>query len=227
MGPKRQVAGQFPQVLAKMSEKLDLTTKIGDAFLSQQKDVMETVQELRKKAHEAGNLKTTKEQKVVVEKETIVIKPADPPGRLCPHLQSHGRLWHLGISLLSPLLLLSATASILPGVSLCRGGRGRGRLGLCLGQLQLESRRGELQRKPERQRKSQYQPQSICQGKPGNLATQPAAPPECGLQEWSDCPEVWPVSRPGQRRREVAPPGATEVGRRRRCNPDHCRGSDR
>ena len=61
-----------------MSEKLDLTTKIGDAFLSQQKDVMETIQALRKKAHEAGNLKTTKEQKVVVEKETIIIKPADP-----------------------------------------------------------------------------------------------------------------------------------------------------
>ena len=35
----------FPEVLAKMSEKLDLTTKIGDAFLAQQKDVMETIQE--------------------------------------------------------------------------------------------------------------------------------------------------------------------------------------
>ena len=68
----------FPVVLAKMSEKLDLTTKIGDAFLSQQKDVLDTVQELRKKAYEAGNLKTTKEQKVVVEKEVIVIQPANP-----------------------------------------------------------------------------------------------------------------------------------------------------
>lgn len=68
----------FPVVLAKMSEKLDLTTQIGDAFLSQQQDVMETIQELRKKAYEAGNLKTTKEQKVVVEQETIVIKPASP-----------------------------------------------------------------------------------------------------------------------------------------------------
>jgi len=68
----------FPEVLAKMSEKIDLTTKIGDAFLSQQKDVMDTIQELRKKARDAGNLKTTKEQKVVVEKETIIIQPADP-----------------------------------------------------------------------------------------------------------------------------------------------------
>jgi len=68
----------FPSVLAAMSEKLDLTTKVGDAFLSQQKDVMDTVQMLRKKAYDAGNLKTSKEQKVIVEKEVIVIKPADP-----------------------------------------------------------------------------------------------------------------------------------------------------
>jgi hypothetical protein len=68
----------FPKVLASMSEKLDLTTKIGDAFLSQQKDVMDTIQALRKKAYEAGNLKTTKEQKVVVEKEIIIIQPANP-----------------------------------------------------------------------------------------------------------------------------------------------------
>jgi hypothetical protein len=68
----------FPTVLAAMSEKLDVTTKIGDAFLSDQKGVMETIQVLRKKAHAAGNLKTTKEQQVIVEKEVIIIKPADP-----------------------------------------------------------------------------------------------------------------------------------------------------
>ncbi|MEN6373937.1 MAG: DUF3300 domain-containing protein [Smithella sp.] len=68
----------FPSILAAMSEKLDLTTKVGDAFLSQQKDVMDTIQMLRKKAYDAGNLKTSKEQKVIVEKEVIVIKQADP-----------------------------------------------------------------------------------------------------------------------------------------------------
>lgn len=68
----------FPSILAAMSEKLDLTTKVGDAFLSQQKDVMDTIQLLRKKAYDAGNLKTSKEQKVIVEKEVIVIKQADP-----------------------------------------------------------------------------------------------------------------------------------------------------
>lgn len=68
----------FPQVLSMMSEKLDLTQKLGDAFLAQQKDVMKAIQTLRAKAEVAGNLKSTKEQKVIVEKETIIIQPANP-----------------------------------------------------------------------------------------------------------------------------------------------------
>jgi uncharacterized membrane protein YgcG len=68
----------FPQVLTMMNDKLDWTQKLGDAFLAQQKDVMDTVQKLRAKAQAAGNLKTTKEQKVVVEKEVIIIESASP-----------------------------------------------------------------------------------------------------------------------------------------------------
>jgi hypothetical protein len=71
---------QFPDVLAMMDEKLDWTTKLGDAFLSQERDVMDAVQRLRRKADEAGNLKTTQEQKVIVEQQTqtIIIQPASP-----------------------------------------------------------------------------------------------------------------------------------------------------
>jgi hypothetical protein len=71
---------EFPDVLLMMSEKLEWTEKLGNAFLSQQKDVMTSVQRLRTKAQEAGNLKTTKEQVVKVEKETqiIVIESASP-----------------------------------------------------------------------------------------------------------------------------------------------------
>jgi hypothetical protein len=70
----------FPQVLAMMSEKLDMTQKLGDAFLAQEKDVMDTIQKLRAKAQESGNLKTTKEQTVIIEKETktIIIESANP-----------------------------------------------------------------------------------------------------------------------------------------------------
>jgi hypothetical protein len=68
----------FPQVLAMMSEKLDWTQKLGDAFLAQQKDTMDAVQRLRKKAADAGTLKTTNEQKVIVEQDMIVIESASP-----------------------------------------------------------------------------------------------------------------------------------------------------
>lgn len=68
----------FPQVLFMMNDKLDWTQKLGDAFLSQQKDVLATVQKLRAKAEKEGNLKSNKEQTVKVEKEYIIIEPANP-----------------------------------------------------------------------------------------------------------------------------------------------------
>jgi len=68
----------FPDVLGSMSEKLDQTTQLGNAFLGQQEAVMEMVQELRAKAHAQGNLETTKEQTVVVEEKVIVIESPDP-----------------------------------------------------------------------------------------------------------------------------------------------------
>ena len=68
----------FTDVLFAMSDKLDQTRKLGDAFLSQEGDVMDTIQELRRKAEDLGNLKSDKEQKVLVEREIIRIEPADP-----------------------------------------------------------------------------------------------------------------------------------------------------
>jgi len=58
----------LPQVLLQMNERLDWTQKLGDAFLAQQADVMDTVQALRAKADAAGNLKTSEQQ--VVKKES-------------------------------------------------------------------------------------------------------------------------------------------------------------
>jgi len=46
----------FPQVLQTMENKIDWTERLGDAFLSQQSQVMDTVQQLRQKAQVAGNL---------------------------------------------------------------------------------------------------------------------------------------------------------------------------
>jgi hypothetical protein len=68
----------FPQVLQMMSDKLDWTQKLGDAILAQQADVMAAVQRLRQRAQAAGTLKTTEQQVVKTEAQTIVIQPANP-----------------------------------------------------------------------------------------------------------------------------------------------------
>jgi hypothetical protein len=68
----------FPDLLATLSEKLNWTEKLGDAFLASEKDVMDTVQKLRLKAQEAGNLTSTEQQKVIVQEKIIVIQPAQP-----------------------------------------------------------------------------------------------------------------------------------------------------
>ncbi|HMN45524.1 MAG TPA: DUF3300 domain-containing protein [Povalibacter sp.] len=84
--PSVKSLAAFPDVLAMMSEKIDWTQKLGDAFLAQQKDVMAAVQRLRAKAKDAGNLKSGKEQVVKTEPapagattpQIIVIESKDP-----------------------------------------------------------------------------------------------------------------------------------------------------
>ena len=79
--PSVKALTTVPQVLQMMNEKLDWTQKLGDAFLAQQEEVMITVQALRKKAQEAGNLKSSKEQTVKTEggaQTIIIIEPAEP-----------------------------------------------------------------------------------------------------------------------------------------------------
>ena len=71
-----------PQVLQQMNEKLDWTQKLGDAFLAQQGDVMDTVQMLRAKADAAGNLKTSEQQVVKTEtqgSQTIYVVESPKP----------------------------------------------------------------------------------------------------------------------------------------------------
>jgi len=73
----------FPQVLTMMGEQPDWVQNVGDAFLADSEGAMDTVQKLRLKAKDEGNLETTEQQTVTVEQpaatETIiVIEPADP-----------------------------------------------------------------------------------------------------------------------------------------------------
>jgi hypothetical protein len=68
----------FPQVLSMMDEKLQQTTDLGDAFLGQQDQVMDTIQRLRAQAKAQGNLNSTEQQRVTAEDRDIIIEPAYP-----------------------------------------------------------------------------------------------------------------------------------------------------
>jgi hypothetical protein len=54
----------FPELLAKMNDNMEWTKDLGDAFLEQQKDVMDTIQLMREKAKNAGILKSDANQDV-------------------------------------------------------------------------------------------------------------------------------------------------------------------
>lgn len=68
----------FPQILKMMDSRLDWMQKLGDAFLTQQADVMDSVQRLRREAQAAGTLATTPQQVVTTKEETIVVESASP-----------------------------------------------------------------------------------------------------------------------------------------------------
>jgi len=53
-----------PAVLQMMSERLDWTQKLGEAFLAQEQDVMDAVQRMRARAHDRNKLVTTQQQVV-------------------------------------------------------------------------------------------------------------------------------------------------------------------
>jgi hypothetical protein len=68
----------YPEVVQMMSDDLDWMQALGDAVAAQQADVMDAVQQVRAQTKAAGNLETTPQQKVIVEKEVVKIVPADP-----------------------------------------------------------------------------------------------------------------------------------------------------
>ena len=68
----------FPQILHMMDEKLEWTERLGEAFLAQQAEVMDTVQDLRRRAEAAGNLSSSDQMQVRREGEFIMIEPPAP-----------------------------------------------------------------------------------------------------------------------------------------------------
>jgi hypothetical protein len=62
--PSVKALAAVPQVLTMMSDKLEWTKALGDAYLAQPDDVAAAVQQLRAHADAAGNLKSSNEQQV-------------------------------------------------------------------------------------------------------------------------------------------------------------------
>jgi hypothetical protein len=69
---------QFPQVLAMMDKNLSWTSSLGEAYMNDSQAVMDAVQQMRAQAQRAGNLKSTPQENVTDEGQTIVIEPAEP-----------------------------------------------------------------------------------------------------------------------------------------------------
>jgi hypothetical protein len=80
--PSVQGLAGLPDVIKRLADDIQWTTDLGNAFLAQQKDVMEAVQRMRAKAQAKGNLSSTEQQTVqtksVDNQQVIVIEQANP-----------------------------------------------------------------------------------------------------------------------------------------------------
>ena len=77
--PSVKALTAFPSVLGNMDKNISWTSTLGDAYYNQQQDVMDAIQVMRKKAEQAGNLKSTPQQSVSDDPYGDVdIAPASP-----------------------------------------------------------------------------------------------------------------------------------------------------
>jgi len=66
-----KAAARIPEVIKQMDDNLTWTSDLGDAFITQPKELMDAIQTMRGKAKDSGALKTT-EQQVVTVTNTVV-----------------------------------------------------------------------------------------------------------------------------------------------------------
>ena len=85
--PSVQSLVAFPQVLAMFGENPQWVRDLGDAFLAQPGEVMDSVQFLRSKAKAAGNLESNEQQRIAIEPappppQVIVVNAPPPPTQI-------------------------------------------------------------------------------------------------------------------------------------------------
>lgn len=73
-----KAVAHYPSVLQMMSDKLDWTTSVGQAYVNQSTDVMIAIQRLRAMARNQGNLVSNQQQEVTMDGDYISIDPFQP-----------------------------------------------------------------------------------------------------------------------------------------------------
>jgi hypothetical protein len=76
--PSVKALTAFPQVLALLDGNLQWTTSLGNAYYNQPQDVLQTIQVMRQRAEQAGNLESTPQEEVSENQGNIDIAPANP-----------------------------------------------------------------------------------------------------------------------------------------------------
>lgn len=85
-----------PNILDMMDKKLDWTERLGEAFLAQQEDVMDTIQDLRERAMEEDYLASNNQVRVIDRRGYIVIETVNPEVVYVPYydpLVVYGNWW--------------------------------------------------------------------------------------------------------------------------------------
>jgi hypothetical protein len=73
-----KAVAHYPSVIHMMADRIDWTIALGQAYVEQPEDVMASVQVLRRRAHQHGNLASNRYHEVIVEREYVEIVPILP-----------------------------------------------------------------------------------------------------------------------------------------------------
>jgi len=76
--PSVKALTQVPGLLGMMDKNLPWTSSLGEAYVNGQQPVLDAVQAMRQRAQQAGNLKSTPQESVTSDGNSIDIEPADP-----------------------------------------------------------------------------------------------------------------------------------------------------
>jgi hypothetical protein len=77
----------YPEVLRMMDQNLDWTSRLGEAFVYQQMDLLNAIQQFRVLAQSAGNLRSNDYQTVSQDNGAITVVPANPQVIYVPYYE--------------------------------------------------------------------------------------------------------------------------------------------